>query len=200
MPSEHRGVQRWAAGSHLRGQCSTACAGTHRGAHGCAWVRLGERGSRAAVAQPPGHRQSHPAMRHGAVLRPDWRPAPARQRAARGAGASHGPVTQLIPAWKSPRQPRPRRVQLGLASVPHALHPLRQVSAPWHEGRGGTVQPGSALSPNHTHRASLCNPTPKQGSPSEPRTSLSVGSCINPPWPPPALALPVHATASTTPQ
>lgn len=64
---------------------------------------------------------------------------------------------RLGPAWVSPRQLRPRGVPVEVQPR-HlaALHPLRdfgksgQVFAFRHEGRGGTVQPGCAISPKHT--------------------------------------------------
>lgn len=101
---------------------------------------------------------------------------------------------RLGPAWVSPRQLRPRGVPVEVRPR-HliALHPLRdfgesgQVFAFRHEGRGGTVQPGSAVSPKHArHRCASQHQSREVFT--KPRTSLSLGSRINQPWPPPALA------------
>ena len=104
------------------------------------------------------------------------------------------PITRLTAAWISPRQPQPRR-------VPVEVQPWHFVPCTGSEMLGspdkslhfcmraeGAQSSQAVPSSQNTCRASLCKPTQKQGSPYKPRMSLSLGSCINLPWPAPALA------------
>lgn len=192
MPSEHHRAQQWSGGGGSpRGCCSTCPC---RYPPILSW--LGKPGGRAGFAQPPWRRQSQPAMRHHAVLRPDWQPASLRQQAAPWCWSilwTPSPGSLLLgypPGIHGPVGSRLEVLSWHLAPCTHS-EMLGTPDKSLHFGMRteGAQYSQVVLSPQNMCWASLCKPTPKQGSPHKPRTSLSLGSCVSLAWPPPALAL-----------